>query len=159
VLADNTIIISYYRTADRKDTIVRRYALDGTQLNTMSIPTVAAITASPRLGYAKDPLYFWLWIPKTDGVSLLKKVLASDFSLLIDTSVGNVYETAIETPTPQLIYVSDSCPVVETRITPLSGILFTDPTPFIPGNPRRDKYPDQEKKIPNPTVRTAFIGD
>lgn len=159
VLADNTIIISYYRTADRKDTIIRRYALDGTQLNTMSIATVEAITASPRLGYAKDPLYFWLWMPKVNGVSLLKKVRASDFTLLVDTSVGNVFETAIETPTPQLIYVSDSCPVVETRITPLSGIVVVTTTPYVPGSPRRDTYPDQAKKIPNPTVRTALLGD
>lgn len=159
VLADDTIVISYVRTSDFKDTIVRRYNLAGAQLNTVSYTTVASITATPRLGYAKNPLYFWLWMPKTDGVSEIKKHLATDFSLAIDTTVPNVYETAIETPTPALIYVSDSCPIIETRITPLAGLIFTDPTPFTPGQPRRDVYPDQEKKIPNPTVRTALIGE
>ena len=122
VLADDTIIICYYRDADRRDTIIRRYNLAGAQLNTISIPTAEQISATPRLGYARNRGYFWVWIPKVNGVSLLKKFLASDFSLSVDTAVPNVYQSSIEQANPSLIYVSDSCPIIELR-TSLVGRL------------------------------------
>ena len=67
-------------------------------------------------------------------------------------SVKNVHETSLQTATPELIYVSDSCPIIETR----GSVLPVEP----PKVSRHDRYYGQvEMKIPDPTIRTAFIGE
>lgn len=182
VMNDDTIIISYIHSSFgppeyKKSNIIRRYNLAGTQLNTITITTTAGSTVVPRLGYAADPLYFWVWMPLTDGRSLIKKIKVSDFSVTIDTEVKNVYETSIQTVAPELIYVSDSCPIIETRVlgmgeseeggpipTDVSGIYFISPNKSKAD--WHDSYYDSanptgeiERKIPNPIIRTAYIGD
>lgn len=151
MLADNTVVVSYLRDADKKDTIIRRYDLAGVQLNTVSIATANRITATPRLGYARDTAYFWAWLPQNNGVSLLKKFKASDFTLAIDTTIPNVYETSIETATPALIYVSDSCPIIETQVQSSASIFKIVP------DKRTDSDGSNTIAIPAPTFKTALL--
>lgn len=149
MLADNTVVIIYMRTSDSKSIIIRRYDLASTQLNTVTITTTDGITVSPRLGYARDAAYFWAWLPTANGVSFLKKFKASDFSLTIDTTIPNVFETSIQTATPSLIYVSDSCPIIETPSTP--GVFKIVP------DKRSDSNGAVDVAIPNPTFKTALL--
>lgn len=169
VMSDDTII-TVYESSDYKNNMIKRYNLSGTELNTVTVTTTVSGSSGPRLGYAADPLYFWLWLPLSDGNTLIKKYKVSDFSVVIDQSIRNVYETSIETLTPELIYVSDSCPIIETRVAgngnggnggnggtepglDIGGIYFINPAKA------HDTYYTSEKKIPDPTIKTALIGE
>lgn len=170
VMQDGTIII-VYTTTDNKNNTIKRYNLAGTELNTVTVTTTVSTTAGPRLGYAADPLYFWFWLPLSDGNSLIKKYKYSDFSVAVNSSIKNVYETSIEVSNPELIYVSDSCPIIELRtsgsndgsvIPPpvnYSGIYQvkrgkTDDTVYTAVSPQTT----EDVKIPDPFVKTGLVG-
>jgi hypothetical protein len=179
VMFDDSIIVTYLNTTNDLTILLKRYNSIGTELNSYTITNTIRLTSNPRLGYALDENYFWFWAPREDGTSLLKKIKWSDGSVIIDQITYNVYQTAIETMTPALRYTSDSCPVIETYVdgsgsngggnggngnggteppisTDVSGIYFINPAKTT----KHDSYyGDIERKIPNPTIKTALVGE
>ena len=63
VMSDDTIIAMCGKSASPfNSNIIRRYDLVGTSAKYFTINTTVNGTAGPRLGYAADPEYFWVWI-------------------------------------------------------------------------------------------------
>lgn len=168
VMTDDTIVVCYVKGSVPRETMIKRYSPTGTELNSIII-SVTSFASNPRIGYAADSLYFWVWIPLSTGRSLVKKIKRTDFSVSVNFQVGNVYETSLETATPVLIYTSDSCPIIETRVAggipPFEGVIGAGLYELVPKKLEDTVYTDpttgdgeEDAKIPNPFVKTAYIG-
>lgn len=161
--------------ADNANNIARikAYQPDGTVLNSVDFDSFEENYGITRLALAPDsPTHFWVKlrevsIPGAAGVptgrSVFKKIKTSDFSVIttrfhLEYSGRNyIGPEAANLPGNGESGIWNSCPFVVAQIGNPEiiegGILFGNPTL------RHDVYPDQARKIPNPTVRTALIGD
>lgn len=155
VLQDGTILALFWNSA-AKDTIVRRYDTTGAQLNSFAIGAQTSAT-KPRAAYAlDDPISFWVW-NHSAGISTMRNVRISDGAILTTRLhrefEGGTYQGA-QTAAPDAVYgMSFSCPLM-IMTGDLSG-LYT-----IVRNKKHDSYYGSiENKIPDPTARTAIVGE
>lgn len=162
VLEDDTILISYYKDSLPRDFYVRRYDADGTLLDTYNFGSdIAGI--DPKITRALDsPDSFWAWVQHAvsgERISTFSNVRISDGVVI--SSVDHVNYTSgvydgSETVTPSARFgVSTSCFFSIMEAPTPSGIYFVETEPV----ERHDIYYDQERKIPDPTIRTALIGE
>jgi hypothetical protein len=166
-LDDDTLIALYYNSST-KDVQAIQYDTTGATLNTYTLGAQTGST-KPRLAYALDnPNSFWVWTHNTSGRSIFRNVKCNDGSVLATRThqefEGGAYN-ATETATPLTRFGhSFSCPFF---------IMTGTPTPPVPPTPSRgglyyinptkaawhDSYYDAEAKIPDPTIRTALLGE
>jgi hypothetical protein len=160
VLADGTIIVLYYNSTT-KDVQAKQYSAAGALLNTYSLGAQTG-TTKPRMGYATDdPNSFWVFthiVVSTNGSTVARNIKASDGTILT-TRTWMEYEGGAynghQTATPLARFGNSfSCPFfVMMGGTPnLSGVYFMDTI-------THDAYNTATKKIPDPTIRTALIGE
>lgn len=168
VLSDGTILAGYQKNTATVDYFVRRYNAAGTILNTYSFGT----TRLNRLAFAlNDPTSFWAWFFITNSHSEFRNILISDGSTVTTFNtalytIGSYQPTA--TATPERYGHAASCPflILNNEIIPpptidMSGIYYINPNKTTGGGTGKHDsyYDDVEKKIPNPTIRTALIGE
>jgi hypothetical protein len=160
VLGDGTILVSYYKAGDY---FVRVYNAAGVLQRTITPPNPSNVKC--RMATAvDDPNSFWTMVATTVNHQInYRNYKVSDGSLIgqvtVPTYEDMVY-TDVATATPIGRFgTSNSCPMIVTRTvlgptTPnRGGLYFADATIV------RDKYYSGDLKIPNPTVRTALIGE
>jgi hypothetical protein len=163
VMSDGKVIALYHDSAT-DDIFVRVYDSAGTLLLTYTAPVVAYTSTAPRLGYADDAsVSFWLFLHQSDGYSRFLQIAVADVSILTNiTAPSSDYFTIDQgaTPTYRLV-TSDSCPLV--LLLRIEGGVFTIPPATgdiaIPSLKHDKYYNDTELKIPDPTIRTALIGE
>lgn len=165
VLADGTIL-ALYRSNSTNDVQVKRYNFSGTVLNTYSLGIQGGGTM-PRMSYSPDnPLSFWVFTHNSVGQSIFRNVRVSDGAILT-TRTQTEYEGGVfvgaETATPPSRFGNSfSCTIfiMEVGDNPFSGIyvlevgkrndtLYSSLSPVTTEN----------RKIPDPTYRTAKIGE
>jgi hypothetical protein len=160
VLADDTILISYFKSSVARDFFVRRYNAAGTILNTYNFGSVTFSTP-PKIARALDnPNSFWAWTANTSGgnlISTFTNVKVSDGSILHTVTHG-MYTSGIyngnETATPVAPFGnSDSCTFFIMDAVDIGGLYY------INKNITHDIYYTADKKIPDPTIRTALVGE
>jgi hypothetical protein len=171
-LEDDSIIAGWSFDDGSPDTYAnpRRYDAAGIQLNDygnyVSYENEFGIV---RLAYDPDsPNSFWVKLREMDSIT--KEPTGDAIFHRIRVSDGVVLQTVRHMEYNERNYIGpaatsyrgeaglwNSCPMVIMAIgnpeTLEGGILFGNPTL------RHDVYPDQARKIPNPTIRTAYIGD
>jgi hypothetical protein len=169
VLSDGTILASWISGSTF---LIRAYNSSGAQINSYSF-TLSNRTDGPRLAIAQDdPNSFWVWASSLSaGVrsSKFQRIKVSDGSTLASFTV-DVFESGLGVPVAsgitepvQKFGNSKSCPFLVTRVslapvTPdLSGVYFMNDNSATA--PTHDVYNTTTKKIPNPTIRTALIGE
>lgn len=168
VLSDGSIIAVYFKTTVTRDMFVRRYDTAGTLLNTYTFTFPIALNlTSPRLGYAIDsPNSFFVAFNtiSSDHKHNLRQVKVSDGTFINSSEVSNVFFAdpgAAETLTPNWPVVSDSCPIIQLRVSVTPPSVFGGIYIIVPG-----KTDDTVKsgvitvdlKIPDPTWKTASLG-
>ena len=165
VMKNGEVIVLYHDSAI--DSIFARiYDSTGATIADYTVPIPAAgfTSISPRLGYANDDsVTFWIYPHGSDGFSYFKQVNVADGTLVREfTTPDTTYFTIDQGDTPAFRHVtSDSCPFV-LMLGVEGGIFSVTPPTNATAIPslRRDRYYNNlDKKIPNPTVRTALIGD
>lgn len=122
VLADDTILVSYFDGSPPRALFVRHYNPAGAILNTYTFGSATMGQVSPRLAYAlDDPTSFWVWFhPNTPaGVSAIQNVRVSDGAILTAVTASDYvlgeYAPA-ETATPlDRVGMSQSCPFMLLR--------------------------------------------
>lgn len=168
VLEDDTILVGWSSNDGPTGLVkVRRYQPDGTQINEYQFDSFELGSYGlVRLAYATDsPTSFWVKLRERSGATATGDAIFNR----IRVSDGQVLNTVRHLEYNERNYIGpasvsyrgesgiwNSCPLVVFAglpTPPLHGLLFGNPTI------RHDIYPDQAKKIPNPTVRTAYIGD
>ena len=166
-LDDGTIIVGY--AINGTDGNILHYAADGTLLNTY--PFGLEYRSTDRLAYAiDDPNSFWVWTRRNSsgvntGISTFRNIKVSDGSVL-NTVNHATFESGTFTGVAAAVPVSrfghsDSCPFLISRVSippPLipntnSGIYIVVPDKTF------DELYTEDVKIPNPTVKTGFIGN
>ena len=163
LVMENGEVVALYHQSATDSIFVRVYSAAGAILQTYTAPAVGYTSIAPRLGYANDDsISFWLFLHQSDGFSRFINVKLSDVSVLGNiTSPSSDYFQADQGVSPAFrLVASDSCPFV-LLLAVQGGIFSVTPTDgtTIP-TLRRDRYYNNlDKKIPNPTVRTALIGD
>lgn len=177
VMETGEIVVLYQNYnfgAVRGDMFVRIYDPDGTLLRTYTPPTSLWYTSVPaRLGYADDDsISFWLFLhlngPAPDnGFSRFFNLRLSDLAVLEDFRApdGWYLTQPHNTTTPDYRFTtSDSCPMI-ISLVPVpdkSGIYYKKPpttTTYPPPTVRYDRYYTSDNKIPDPTIRTALLGE
>ena len=176
VMATGEIVALYQNYnfgAYRGDMFVRIIDPDGTILRTYTPPATLWYTSLPaRLGYADDAsISFWLFLHLSgpapeDGFSRFFNLRLSDLAVLEDfMAPDSNYLTRPRSTTPDYRFAtSDSCPMI-VSLVPVpdkSGIYYKKPTPtatYPPPTVRYDRYYTSDNKIPNPTIRTALLGE
>lgn len=164
-LADDTVVALYYNSST-KDVQAKHYSAAGATLNTYSLGAQTG-TTKPRMAYALDnPNSFWIWTHSSSGGlggSIFRNVKVSDGSILT-TRLQQEYEGGAyngpQTATPAARFGNSfSCPFF---IYPgslvsgdLSGLYYINANKAT----KRDGYYTADKKIPDPTIRTALIGE
>lgn len=155
VMRTGEVVVLYHRSSI-DDIFVRTYDSAGTLLRTFAAPAFNYTTVAPRLGYANDDsLSWWLFLHRsTDGMSRFFNVRLSDNVTLKDIMApSSDYFKIDEGATPAFRFVtSDSCPFVLV-LTGVTGLYVIVP------NKKHDTYYDADRKIPNPTIRTAIVGE
>lgn len=119
VLSDDSIVVAWWNTSTRV-LKVRRFDPAGTQLNDYSLSFSGALSiVSPRLGYATGtPEAFWLLVhTNDDGMNEIQKIQASDGAVLVTSITANGDNELIELEDPPLVMTSDSCPILELRMS------------------------------------------
>lgn len=154
VMSDGTIVAVF------SNDWVYHYATDGTVLHSWAVPNIDHM--SHEADDSADRVWLWLQpssnyifrlLNLTNGTTI-KEFQAGAFS---GNGVGQ-YSSDCNPPTR--FGVGSSCTML-TMMTPpippdLGGIYFINPIKVA----RHDSYYNSvEKKIPNPTVRTAFMGE
>jgi hypothetical protein len=169
VLPGDNIITMYTATNDNPDrrakailysptgTVIRTYFADFEDIN--------------RITYGVDYTTFWMWTYNDLFESQLIEFRISDGVRLHEftldtTSSSNGF--ASETEPTFLFGVPESCPFIifPPALPPYGGGPDPEPLPaefggiyFINPAKAHDTYYPAEKKIPNPTIKTALIGE
>jgi hypothetical protein len=166
VLADDTILISYFKSTVARDLFVRRYNAAGTILNTYSFGGTAS-SLSPKIARALDnPNSFWVWTQDITGgarISTFRNIKVSDGTTLATVTHG-MYSVGIysgnETATPSARFGnSDSCSfwIMEAG-TDFSGIYV-----MVPNKTNDTLYTGDsttlDVKIPNPLAQLYLQSD
>jgi hypothetical protein len=180
VLVDGSILVGYVRnTSTNPSFVAKRYNAVGTILNTYNFNF--ASTTTIRLACATDdPNSFWIKRHRTGGQVTYHRILVSDGSE-ISSFTGAEFNNGVSSfnfPLDGDAHYGNaaSCPfwLVETieggggngngnGDSDRSGLYFPNPTK------RHDTYYDRgtppgatggiDMKIPNPTIRTALLGE
>lgn len=159
VIGDGTIIVLYYNSGT-KDVQAKRYNAAGSTLNTYSLGAQSTST-KPRMAYAlDDPNSFWVFthnFTSGSGRTIGRNVKVSDGSILTTRSwqqyEGGNYDGSQTASPVSRFGNSFSCPFFVMAGSTISGIYFINP------NVRHDIYYDSSRKIPDPTIRTAIVGE
>lgn len=128
IFPDHTVVALYQSNDfDDPDFFLRRFQSDGTISETFVLSfDVEMASTHARLGYCSDMDYVW-FLGHTDPVDLtlirsnvIRKINISTGSYFYDFTVPNLLDTEIEHPDPPipLIYVSDTCPIIEVMGMP-----------------------------------------
>lgn len=146
---------------------IRRYSSSGTLIQTYPLPSANGVNhyALDR----SDDLHFWVWFNRGTftQVSDFKKIRISDgvqvatFSVHINQATGSPWDAAPFTVADScpLLILSQDLPVPVPPVVRLSGLFMLDRTAthdIYYGDGTVDKV---DKKIPDPTIRTALIGE
>jgi len=157
----NGEVVALYHESATDDIFVRVYSSAGAILNTFTAPVVPYTFVSPRLGYANDDsISFWLFLHQSDTFSRFINIKLSDVSILRNfTTPDFSYLDVDQGVSPTFRFVtSDSCPfVLSLAVNKYSGLYFveidkTDDTVI-------DGGVELDLKIPDPFIKTAFVGD
>lgn len=159
VIADGTILVLYY-SSSTKDVQVKRYSTGGAVLNTYTLG-VQSGTTEPRMAYGlDDPTSFWVFSHNnvaSSGRTIARNVKVSDGSIITTRSwqeyEGGSYNSSVQTATPVSRFGNSfSCPFF-VMAGDLSGVYFVN------SSLTHDNYYSSANKIPNPTIRTALVGE
>jgi len=117
IMPDGLIVALYQLTVSPRSLIIRTYTdnvTTGLLINSFSqtLPVEQNGTYA-RLGYAVDRAYVWLLIQQINGYSRIRKVRVSDGFLAKDFAVPNELNLEVDRLDPPMIYVSDTCPIIE----------------------------------------------
>lgn len=161
VMKDGTVLAMFHQ-ASIDSIIVKKISPTfptGTLLGTWTAPADNYSFVSPRMGYANDDsISFWVFLHSlTNGMSRFMQIRVSDLTTITNiTAPSTDYLTVDRGDNPAFrLVTSDSCPLV-LIVLPEGGIYFINP----PKPTKHDSYyGDIEKKIPNPTFKTAFLGE
>lgn len=163
-MSDDTLI-TLHENLGANTCYAKRWQPDGTLLNTYNLVLNNGPFCLLAYAHATADTTFWVWTHDNDARSRFRNIRMSDGVVLIDR-LSAEYEggamTANETATPLARFGNSySCPFfIYPQGRDISGIYFLEPpdTP-LDETSYTDKYYDVTRKIPNPTVRTALIGD
>lgn len=169
-LEDGSVIAMYNSfPIHNLDYIIRRYSAAGATLSTYG-PYAQPVDTIMRLAYAiDDPNSFWAWyeqcvsdlVSTRIGNSIFKNIKVSDGSILSNLTNGFMYEVGFYngqlTNTPTQFGHSESCAFIILR-TSISGgasggLYFLNPAIT------HDIYYNGPLKVPDPTIRTALVGE
>ena len=162
VLTDDTVVFLTFDGA--RDTNVFHYDAAASLLHTYAIGT-GAISTVPRLAYAIDnPNSFWVWYHPTVGISRFDNIKISDGSILgsvdhTEYEGGKYTDVATATPTGRF-GISFSCPflILRVEISASSSNLNSGIYIVVPDKTFDELY-TEDVKIPDPTIKTGFIGN
>lgn len=154
VMSNGDLVVLYHRSSI-DDIYVKIFNSAGILQNTYTAPAVAYTVTAPRLCYGNDSISFWLFLHQSDGFSRFIQVRVSDVTVLKNvTAPSTDYQAVDQGTNPDYrLVTSDSCPMVLLLVPDASGLYYPNP------NITHDIYRDEERKIPNPTIRTALIGE
>jgi hypothetical protein len=119
VLADETIVVPYTKTATPFDAFVRRYARDGTLLHTYPLGAVEANHVAHALD---DPASFWVWSylkGASQGLSRFDRLRVSDGTVVTTFQAAQFEGGGYQGPatsTPPLFGHSFSCPFISLPV-------------------------------------------
>lgn len=121
VFPSGTVVALYQSNDfDDPDFFLRTFASDGTIGETYVLSfDVEMASTHARLGYCSDLGYVW-FLGHTDPVdetlirsNVIRKINISTGAYFYDFKVANLLDTELEHDDPALIYVSDTCPIIE----------------------------------------------
>jgi hypothetical protein len=121
VLADNSVVVMYYKTTATQHFEVVRYNAAGTLLNTYNLDSyilIGSISFSPRLAYAlDDPNSFWVYVQKSNlgsGYGKFLNIKASNGAILVNrnhaTYEFGIWAALTGINNPPRAGASESCP-------------------------------------------------
>lgn len=186
---DSIVILYNRLAGDAFTNYIRRYNAGGTLLTTFEYTSENPANTFPRLSFNADRSNFWLMAHEDSGTSVsygsgITKIIQFDLATGLQTTLlryaqyeAGAYTGPVSADPPQF-GVSFSCPLITRRgnVPPptdpdplisqiaievltlpptLAGIYYIDVTREV----NQDQYYTETLKIPNPTVRTALIGE
>jgi hypothetical protein len=155
LVMSNGDIVAIYHRASTDEIFVRVYNTAGATLRTWTAPVGPNYTTvPPRLGYGNDSsVTFWVFLHINTGFSHFFHLRVADVTEVVNFQTPDaIYATFDQGGSPTYRFVtSDSCPLV-LSLASFAGLYVTDPTHV-------DQYQTVTKKIPNPTFKTALIGE
>ena len=164
---DNIVVISYNSTT--RVTTISEYDSSHNLLHSYTFPNLVNV----RIKHATDnPLSIWCWftVYPFNGMSRFIKLRLSDGVYLKDFSAvqfeSGEYQGNDTLPATARFGHSFSCPMTILYEGGTAGGGGPEPTPpdlggiyFINPAKSHETYYTAEKKIPNPTIKTALIGE
>lgn len=183
VLADETIVALYFKPTTTRSVIIKRYAPDGTVLNTNTLSFAGTHTSiNPRLGYAGDnPISYWFlghWESATEGNNDVRRYRAVDDTLLVQSITPNSDSVFFDVADEPFPITSDSCPIIELVLTTPPGggggggggggsvpVVLSGIYTLVPGKVNDTLWTDFTTnqtlvvRIPRPFGKMYYIGD
>lgn len=169
VLEDDTVLVGWSSNDGPTGVVkIRHYNPAGAQLHEYEFNSFEnGSYGICRLAYAHNdsPLSFWVKLRERSGAvatgdCIINRVRVSDGAVLNSLHHLEYHERNYIGPAATSYRgqsgIWNSCPLIiypGALTPPLHGLLFNNP------GIRHDIYPDQARKIPNPTIRTALVGD